>query len=115
MWNLFWERVKNIVGKEENTGYQQKILSYFTIFSVSFKVVIVWLRVKTFLENRNVNMSKYKSLSSPQFEFGLYKGICLKKVENIVGTDNAVYQQFLLLPQWFQNASPQNHVNWFIW
>ena len=42
-------RVENVVGKGENTGYQHFLL--FTLFSKaffsgSFKVIIVWLRVK---------------------------------------------------------------------
>ena len=39
-------RIENVVGKEENTGYQHFLL-FLQCFSRSLKVLIVWERVKT--------------------------------------------------------------------
>ena len=52
IWNLFWEVWKNIVGKEENAGYQHFLHSpqYFqkAFFSRLIEIGIVSYRVKTF-------------------------------------------------------------------
>ena len=63
------DRIENIVGKEENAGYQHFLLFPLCFqkpsFSGSFKVEIVWLRVNAILHNPEGSREQLKGHHGP--------------------------------------------------
>ena len=98
--------MENIMGKEENTGYQhfllfqprfQKVLS-----RESLKVGNVWKRVNPFLNDKYLAFPKSKNWQMTIFSLIKNEEKLSERVENTVGKEEiARCEQFLLFPHCF--------------
>ena len=90
------ERVQNIVGNGENTGYQ-----HFLLFPQYFQKAFFY----PITRRQILDSSELKDFADDNVKFDKNGRKLSKPVENTVGKgETACYEQFLLFPQCFQKA-----------